>query len=246
MSKKQQKTTSHDYWTYPDMTKTLEIALYYGFTPTDPVAVEKSDRDCAKQFSSTGPVFIRPEEKASLLRTWFGEGQGQSPVTIATMHDEHRKNKTFEYSLDVIGTNRSIADATLIKTTFEIVRSQGYEEISLELNSIGDRESFARYTRELGNYFRKHMNELCDDCRQAVKKDIYKGLSCIIETCKSIADRVPHPMNYLSEPSRRYFMELLERLERTESPYNINTGLIANNDCAMHAVFQIYGNDGKE
>jgi histidyl-tRNA synthetase len=246
MSKKQQKVSSFDYWSYPDMTKTLEIALYYGFTPSDPVSIEKSDRDCGKHFTSDETMFIRPEEKAALIRTWFGEGQSPSPVTIATIHDEHRKNKSFEYSLDILGTNRSIADATLIKTAYEIVRTQGYEEVTLEINSIGDRESFARYIRELGNYFRKHMNELCAECRQAVKKDIFEGLTCVTENCKSIADRVPHPMNYLSEPSRVYFMELLELLERTEIPYSINNALITNQDCSMHAVFRIYGNDGKE
>jgi histidyl-tRNA synthetase len=246
MSKKQPKGTSNEYWSNPTMTKALEIALYYGFTPAEPVTVEKKDSDIGKHFLTEKYDLIRPAEKAALIRTWFGEGSSQIPVTIATPHTEHKTGKSTEYSLDVLGTSRSIADATLIKTAYEIVRSQGYEDVTLELNSIGDRESFARYTRELGNYYRKHMNEIQAECRQLIKKDLYTTLTCEHPECQAVMNRAPHAMNYLSEPSRTYFMELLELLETTDIPFSINNALLANHEFAMHTVFKIYGNNGKE
>jgi histidyl-tRNA synthetase len=238
---KNQSSSSQEYWTYPDVAKTLEIALYYGFTPTQSINLEKSDRDCAKHFECEGPVFIKPEEKAALIRYWANNNVAFSPMMLATSKSEQRKDPTFEYNLEVIGTNRSIADATLIKTTYEIVRTEGYTDINLEINSVGDRESFARYTRELTNYFRKHMNEIHPDCRQALKKNIYNGLRCEHIECKDIIDRTPQPMNYLSEPSRSYFSELLELLEMSDIPYTINGTLMANYECAMHTVFRIFG-----
>lgn len=246
MAKKQSKSRANEYWGNSTMTKALEIALYYGFTPAGVVTVEKQDKDVGKHFANEHHDLIRPEEKAALLRTWFSEGSMLAPVMIATPHCEHKNGKTTEYSLDILGTNRSIADATLIKSAYEIVRSQGFEEVTLELNSIGDRESFARYTRELGNYFRKHINEIHADCRQSIKKDLFSALSCEHAECKEVLEHMPHPMNYLSEPSRTYFMELLELLETTAIPYTINNTLIENYECAMHTLFKIYGNDGEK
>ncbi len=241
---KKQRTSNEEYWTYPDVAKTLEIALYYGFTPAKSPLLEKTDRDCAKHFDCLGTSYIKPEEKAALIRHWANNNQAFSPMMLATSKVEQRKDPTFEYNLEVIGTTRSIADATLIKTTYEIVRAEGYSDIVLEINTIGDRESFARYTRELTNYFRKHMSEIHPECRQSLKKNIYDGLLCDHIECKDIIDRTPHPMNYLSEPSRSYFSELLELLEMSDIPYTINSTLIANYECAMHAVFRIFGNDG--
>lgn len=244
MAKKQKKTTSHEFWSYPDMTKALEIALYYGFSPAPAVSVEKSDRDYAKHFISEGDSYVRPEEKIALIRNWFGEGSTGAPVMVASTHHEHRHGNSFEYSLDVLGTNRSIADATLIKVAYETVRAEGYEDILLELNTIGDRDSFARYTRELGNYFKKNLADLHPDCRQLVKKSVFEARSCDHAECKEIKEHAPSSMNYLSEPSRSYFMELLELLETTAIPYTINTSLLVNYECAMHTIFRILGNDG--
>lgn len=246
MAKKQKKTSSHEYWSYPDMTKALEIALYYGFSPAPAVSIEKSDRDCAKHFESEDALFFRPEEKVALIRNWFADGGIGSTIMAASTHHEHRHGNSFEYSLDVLGTNRSIADATLIKVAYETVIAEGYQDISLEINTIGDRESFARYTRELGNYFKKHFAEMHADCRQLVKKNVYEAIACDHPECKEIKEHAPAPMNYLSEPSRSYFMELLELLETTAIPYTINNSLLANTECAMHTIFRIMGNDGKK
>ncbi|MCC2631022.1 MAG: histidyl-tRNA synthetase, histidyl-tRNA synthetase [Candidatus Paceibacter sp.] len=246
MAKKQSKREAHEYWSYPDMTKALEIALYYGFTPVDPVAIEKSDRDFGKHFATEEGCYYKPEEKAALLRTWFGDNQSMTPVMIATAHTSSRSSKAIEYTLDVLGTNRSIADATLLKTTYETIRSEGYENLNLEINSIGDRESFARYTRELGNYYRKHVQEVCAESRQLMKKGGHHVPKCEHQECKDIFRRAPHPINFLSEPSRSYFMELLELLETTDIPYSLNNELVANPECTMHTVFRITSNDGKK
>jgi histidyl-tRNA synthetase len=244
MAKNQSNVSSADFWNYPDMTKALEIALYYGFTPSKEVAIEKSDREHAKQFIKEEEyIFFKPEEKVALLRKYFSEGSSLAPVMIATTRADTKQDKPVEYLLDVIGTNRSIADATLIKTAYETIRAEGYCDINLELNSIGDRESFLRYTRELGNFFRKHINEFHVECRQIAKKNLYATLTCEHEECKEIISRAPHSMNYLSEPSRSYFMELLELLEKIGIPFTINNSLIANQECAMHTIFRIYGTD---
>ncbi len=238
MAKKSAKKSKTDYWSCPKTTKAFEIALYYGFVPQEPVAIEKIDREHAKNFISEGHMFVDPAEKSALIRKWFKDSVPSSPVMFASTRDN--------YSLDIIGTNQGIADATLLKVLYETVKSEGYEDISLELNSVGDRESFARYSKDLGNYHRKHASTLHVDCRQIFKKNPYTTLVCQHAECKEAYVKTPYSMNYLSEPSRTYFMELLELLEKTDIPYNLNNALVANPEFAIHTIFRITANIGEK
>jgi histidyl-tRNA synthetase len=211
--------------------------------------VEKPDFDKARSLSTrheevgTG-VKILPEEIFALLRIHFQKIPLQLPIMTVRPRPSDKKEKgRVEYCLDVLGTQRSIADATVIKTCFEIAREEGYEDLTVELNSVGDRDSFARFSRELSAYFRKHISELHPDCRHALKKSPYDLTLCTHEKCIPIKERAPHPINYLSEPSRIHFKELLEILEMSELPYTINSNLIENPEYALHTVFKITGHE---
>ncbi len=150
-----------------------------------------------------------------------------------------KKGKKHEYCLDAVGSTRAIADATVIKTAYEIVKSEGHENLEIEINSIGDRDSFTRFNRELSAYFRKHISELDPECRQLMKKSPLLIMSCSHEKCKTIKDNAPRPMNYLSEPSRSHFTEVLELLEMTSLTYSINPLLVDAHEYASHTIFTI-------
>ena len=245
LKKKRAKAKTGDYWSCPKTTKAFEIALYYGFVPQEPVAIEKIDKEHGKHFLTDGDMFIDPAEKSALIRKWFKDAVPATPLMIASARDLG-KDHSANYSLDIIGTNQGIADATLLKVAYETVRSEGYENISLEINSVGDRESFSRYSRDLAAFYRKHSSAIHADCKQAIKKNIYSMLGCPHAECKEACAKIPYPINYLSEPSRTYFMELLELLENTGIPYTLNNSIIANPECAIHTVFRIIGSSGEK
>ena len=45
--------------------------------------------------------------------------------------------------------NKSIAEAILIQTSLAILREEGYKNLFVEINSVGDKESLARFTTPL-------------------------------------------------------------------------------------------------
>lgn len=244
--KKKSKAVKGDYWSCPKTTKAFEIALYYGFVPQEPIPIEKIDREHGEFFITEGEMFIDPAEKAALIRKWFKDSVPATPLMIASARDLGRHDHSANYSLDIIGANQGIADATLLKVAYETVRFEGYEDVFLELNSVGDRESFARYSRDLSSFYRKNTNALHIDCKQSIKKDAHALLKCEHAECKEVYAKIPYPINYLSEPSRTYFMELLELLETTGIPYALNNALVANPECAIHTSFRILGNSGEK
>ena len=251
MTKKHSGKKAHgEYWAFPNMTEPVEIALYYGFTPISPLKIDKQDIDRAKSLGiperekNENRLEILPAELFALLRKDFSE---KLPINLPIMtirtrtYEGKRDRKKSEYCLDIIGTTRSIADATVIRTAYQIAEEEGFKDLTIEVNSLGDRESFARFVRELGVYFRKHMSELHPDCRHILKKGPLEAITCNHEKCMPIKDSAPHPMNYLSEPSRTHFKEVLEFLEISGLPYTINNNLIDNPESAAHTLFTISG-----
>jgi histidyl-tRNA synthetase len=109
------------------------------------------------------------------MHTW------QQPVMLyyegsILPHGQKRRSGERVAHLEILGTSKSIAEATLIKTAFEVLHEEGYVNLVLDINSIGDKESVARFSRELTNYYRKHMEEMQAHCRQTFKKDVFDVL----------------------------------------------------------------------
>lgn len=233
---------SDELWAFPNSTKAFEIALYYGFNYSKPVSLEKQDIEHAKGLLPEvhSSLMIDPREEISLLRTHFLKGQPQLPLMIIRERKEHKKT---EYCIEAIGTSRSIADVAVIKASFEILRAEGYENIEIEVNSLGDRESFGRFNRELTSYFRKHITDLHPECRQLFKKSALSILTCSHEACQKIKENAPRPINYLSESSRSYFKEVLELLEMSSIPFTLNSTLIEHHEFASHIVFRVRAMD---
>lgn len=142
-------------------------------------------------------------------------------------------------SLEIIGLPASIAEILLIKTSIEILKEHGAENPVVRLNSIGDRDTVNRFTRDIIAYYRKNINELPAHCRQIFKKDPLALLSCPNEKCQLIKNDAPKTMNFLSEPSREHFKEVLEHLEALEIPYEIDPFLVCGRGFACQTIFEI-------
>lgn len=236
--KKKSAKVKNDYWSFPEMNSALEVALYYGFNPQEPIKYEHKAKSAENEMLSI-------DEKSAMLKHYVLGKEAQVPFSIATAIKPRERGKKLECSFDILGTMRPIADAIVIKAAYDTVVAEGFENPIVEINSIGDRESFARFNRDLAAYYKKHAGELDQACRQTLKKSPLEVMNCKHSACAVVHEESPHPMNYLSEPSRAHFAELLELLEITGIPYVINNCLVDNASFALHTVFHIYSNDSK-
>ncbi len=249
------------YISYEHLDKIGDIAVYYGFTPRQSPGIKKADIDQARsmldgdyiedeEHHSRLPLHV--EEKIALLRMYQEENLHNQPQPVLLYFKEPFKGsltskKSTEYNrycdLEIIGNSRSIAEATLIQTAKVMLAEEGYENICVEINSIGDKDSIARFTRDLGNFYRKHLPDMHAECRQLLKKDPFDLLGCQNEKCKKVNEEAPRSMNFLSESSRTHFQEVLEHLESLGIPYRINNHLIGNKKYCTETVFSIMNAD---
>jgi len=252
---KNKKTKAPKFLEIKNIDRTTEAAVYYGFLPIEIPKIEKEDKDRAKalkegepitQIGSNEKIKNMPEEKAAILRNYFSSNLAIMPQPVMLTYNgfideggEKGQGKQRKLGLEIIGSNNSIAEAIIIKTTIAILADNGFDNLYVEINSLGDRESCSRFVRELTAYFRKNINSMPAHCRQAFKKDSLLALTCQNEKCGAMKDEAPKPISCLSDESREYFKEILEYLEGLNIPYKINDYLLSDRRYASGPVFEI-------
>lgn len=251
---KQIKLPSNIYKGHIECVKT---ARHYAFTPFE-FEVEKQDIVKAKVLKDksikidgssvlTFENFL--EEKVAIVRN-FVEKKMQDlhqPPTICFSgplkgSSFAEKTKEHVFNVDIIGNNKSIADAVVIETAYIILKEHhDIEELIVEVNSVGDKESFSRFTKDFIAYYKKRVADLPAELRQLFKKDPLCLASTTHDALAEFAEEAPKPIDYLSEESRAHFREVLEYLESLGLPYMINNALIGSRNCSTGTVFQIIG-----
>ena len=238
----------------------LATASHYGFMAFGGMEVEKQDIAKAKAFKENKnrdaeisdalsfEGFL--EEKIAVVRTYLDKKMADmiQPPMIAYSGplegNPHIKKGSREhvFNLDIIGNPKSIADAIIIETS-HLIATEHFPDLDLEIeiNSIGDKDSLVRFTREFIAYYKKNMSELSAPCKALFKKDPFELLNCEHEKCQLLGNDAPKAMSYLTEPSRVHFREVLEYLESLSLPYRINHALVGSRNYCSGIVFRITG-----
>jgi histidyl-tRNA synthetase len=231
-----------------------EVALYYGFTPITAPTLSRDDLQKGKNFrlnrkktpSEKSTISISPEEKIALLKIYEEKGWSREPgPAIIFIDGQFPGNPNYlppgvkTCHLDIIGSGKPIAEAIVIKTAMEILSEEGFKDLYVDINSIGDKESVGRFTRELGAYLRKNAGELHSACREKLKYDPLEALNCEHQKCSAVLENAPKSLSYLNENGRQHFMEVLEFIESAGVPYRVDDQLIINHKIAQHTVFEI-------
>ncbi len=227
---------------YREMNTAEQIADFYGFTPINSPTITKNDFDLTKSFD---PDF-NPEEKTALTKIYFEQKMMGAPQPSMfycerPFHGSKNRKKPnkLEISLVSIGSYKSVCECISIQTAINILKEFGYKNISLDLNSIGDKESISEFQKKLNLYIKKNINSFPSDLRQLVKKDPLVILKSDKKDWEQFINDCPKSIDFLSESSRLYFKEVLEFLEIMNIPYSINNGLFADLNIGSETIFSI-------
>ena len=234
-----------------------EVAEYYGFSSIESsLAALRELKGDKETRGLRQPKEGAPGEanRLTIMDAYANHGLSSLPVPLLLYHSEplwkqmdrarYGEAIAVQFSLEIIGTEKSIAEAILLKTAFTILYEAGFKNLSVVVNSLGDRESIARFAKEFANYYRKHMHDVPSHCRENIKKDVMKTLECAQDKCMLFKEEAPKPIASLSEDSRRHFSEVLEFLESMEVPYRINHCLVGGKDFYTKTIFEIRSDDG--
>ncbi|MFA5997571.1 MAG: histidine--tRNA ligase [Candidatus Paceibacterota bacterium] len=254
-----------EYYAYQGFfEKGSEIASYYGFRPIETPILEREavftsslgvgtdirDKEMYTLKTKGGDhLVMRPEGTAGIMRAYIENGMQALPQPVMLYyygpyfrHENPQKGRLRElrqFGLEILGTQKSIADALIIRTMTLILDEAGFKNLSVEINSIGDKECRSGYMRELTNYYKKHIDKLCPACKDRIRTNPLRLLDCKDERCQAIKVDAPTPLDSLCNDCRHHFKEVIEYLEEMNIAYRINKNLVRGLDYYTRTVFEI-------
>lgn len=160
------------------------------------------------------------------------------PVFFYNIEEVPRSGDT-ALTLHIFNVEKSIAEAILIQTIRSLLGDIGLQHNLVKINSLGDHDSRARYLRELTGFLRKRLGEMPPVARDLFREQAIAALLHLIEKQHDLAYRSPSPLEYLSDHSRRHFREIVEYLDMSGTPYEIDPKLIGHYQCFNDALFAI-------
>lgn len=162
----------------------------------------------------------------------------ERPVLLYSAAQVPRTGET-AVTFHIFNVERSIAEAILIHTTRALANDLGYLNHTVRINSLGDSDSLTRYSRELANFLKKRMDTMPATARELMKDHPLSALSNLVEQNHELAYRSPNPLEYLSDPSRKHFREIIEFLDMSETPYEIDPKMLGHHECYSDAIFSL-------
>lgn len=240
-----------------DLDKPAQTSLYYGFTPIKTPQITKEDinklslvNECCHTTKKEGNAYFPPpEEKIAVLRTYMENNMANMPHPVMLYYKKpfggqavaKKDSKTRSFNLEILGSGSSVSEAIAIKATLAILEEDGYADLSVDINSIGDKESITKYEKDLCSYFKKNMSAISAELRLLFKQDVFEILRCDIEKYSELIENAPKSMSSLSDSSIQHFKQVLEYLEVLNIPYKINNCLVPNKNYCSQTFFEIRG-----
>lgn len=226
--------------------KTRAVGQYYGFTPLETLTAKArgSGRKSAGYPETVATLSLDPlaETVAGFLKQFQNAGVAPSarqPLFIwhSNIAPGRSVQKKATIQFHALGTDRALADAVIIRALLALSRDLFHEEPVIRINSMGDKETRARYARELGVFFKKRAGTLPEECVTCSKRDAFEAAELMI--ARECADDLPAPTEHLSDASRKRFEDLLEYLEMTETPYELARDLLSRGNVWSDTCFEL-------
>lgn len=162
----------------------------------------------------------------------------EKPVLLYSFEQVPETGET-AVTFHIFNVERSIAEAILIHASRALVNDLGYTDHTVRINSLGDNDSLTRYSRELTNFLKKRLDTMPPTARELMKEHPLAALSHLVSEDHELAFRSPNPLEYLSDPSRKHFREIIEYLDMSETPYEIDPKMLGHHECYSDAIFSI-------
>lgn len=199
---------------------------------------DKSDRS----------ITLRPEGTASVTRAFvenklyttpgLGKYYYYGPMFRNERPQAGRFRQFVQFGIETFGDENPYLDADIINMGYQMISELGIKNIKVHVNSIGSYEARNNYMTELRNYFKPHLNCLCDDCKDRFEKNTLRMLDCKVDSNSEIMKNAPSIHEFLTEEDRNYFNKVLETLDLYNVPYVIDDRLVRGLDYYTGCVFE--------
>ena len=238
---------THETFTAEDVLKKAHsVGQYYGFTPFATLTAALPKNNAPKAGYPTNLTFDALDTTAQVVASFLKQSRdagilpaARSPLFVwhSNITPGRQAPRQALVQFHAIGADRAIADAVVIRALRALIQDIFKVDPVIRINTLGDKETRARFARELGNFFKKRGTTLPEECLTYAKRDVFEAAHFLIN--RSCAEDLPTPTDHLSDASRKRFEDLLEYLEMTSTPYELSPSLISHGSAWSETCFEM-------
>lgn len=199
------------------------------------------------------PITLRPEGTAGVVRAYIQNKTLASggvkrlwycgPMFRYERPQAGRQRQFHQIGLELLGSKSPRADAEVIAIATDILKAVGLTNLSLELNSVGDKEDRQNYRQALIDYLTAYKDDLDKDSQDRLNRNPLRILDSKDEKTKEITVNAPSIFDYLGEDSRKHFDLVCNLLTDLGINYQLNPRLVRGLDYYTHTAFEIQSDD---
>lgn len=193
---------------------------------------------------------LQPEGTAGVVRAYIEHGMQMKPQPVKVYYlrtpifryerpQKGRLREHHQFGCEAIGEADPAVDAEMIALIWDIYIQLGVTGISVNLNSIGDKNCKPGYLQELIAYYTPLQDDLCDDCKVRFIKNPLRLLDCKEARDQDKIANAPKITEALCEDCATHFATLRTMLETMRIPYQINPLLVRGLDYYSRTVFEL-------
>ncbi len=251
------------YWNFA-RSKAEEVASRFGFHRIDTPMFEDarlfergvgSNTDIVEKetytFEDRGgdTLTLRAEGTAPVCRAYLQHGMQNLPQPVRLFYicpvfryerpQSGRYRQHTQFGIEIIGEADASVDAEVIEVGWRYLESVGLSDLSLSINSIGDKACRPVYIEELRSYYAGHRDEVCEDCLRRLERNALRLLDCKNEQCQPLIENAPVSSDHLCAECQEHWDSLRVYLTEIGLDYNVERRLVRGLDYYSRTVFEI-------
>ncbi len=198
-------------------------------------------------------VTLRPEGTAGVARAFISNGLQQhlplklfyhGPMFRYERPQKGRRRQFRQVGIEILGVATPQADIEAVSLAATFLGELGLKDnITLELNSLGDTASRTAYREELLRYLSGHKDKLSHDSLERLERNPLRILDSKDESDREIVANAPRLQDSLNDESQHFFDDLCTGLGKLGIPFEHNTNLVRGLDYYCHTAFEFTTRD---
>lgn len=193
-------------------------------------------------------VTLRPEFTAGIARAYITNGwQQYAPMKLATSgplfrYERPQKGRFRQFhqiDAEVIGAAEPAADVELLVMADQLLRELGIgDEVTLQLNTLGDAETRDAWRAALVAHFEAHREQLSEESLARLEKNPLRILDSKDQRDRPVADSAPDIDAFLTPEARGFFDAVTAGLDAAGVKWTRNPRLVRGLDYYRHTAFE--------
>ncbi|AHX05873.1 histidine--tRNA ligase [Ehrlichia chaffeensis] len=237
------------------------IAHRYGFIAVDTPIIEFTevftktlgdDSDIVMkemynfQDKSGENITLRPEFTSAIVRVLINKNLiipvklfSSGPVFRYERPQKCRQRQFHQVNFEFFGSDLPLADIEMIALGYHILDElKLLDDITLEINFLGDKETMNSYKLSLIEYLNKYKKDLSEDSQRRLITNPLRILDSKAPEDREILLNVPNISYFYSKSSNDFFAEVLYGLDQLCIPYKVNHSIVRGLDYYCNTVFE--------